>query len=334
MKTKVSPTLVGLFVLGACGLGLIALLSFGGVTFFSKPQRFVVYFDESINGLDLGSPVKLRGVHVGRVVDLVVRYDEEQKRSVVQVTCELSRNKITDSKGEMIDVSNRADLDGLIGQGLHAQLGILGLATGLLYVELSFQDSDLEVPPPADQESAYTAVPSSPSAISEFQSNFTEILRRIREIDFAGLARESQRLLAEANRQLARSDLPGLAQQWQRTGASIDSLARSPEVESMISRLNEASLRVSETLAVVERQVGTTGGEVRDTLQNVQRTLDTFNATAADVQRFVQAQSGLGDDVASALRQLTDALASVQQLAEYLQRNPNALIYGRRPENN
>ena len=332
MKTKVSPTLVGLFVLGALGLALVALLSFGGVTFFSQPQRFVVYFDESINGLDLGSPVKLRGVHVGRVVDLVIRYNEEEKRSVVQVTCELSRNKITDSQGAMIDVSNRADLDSLIGQGLHAQLGILGLATGLLYVELSFQDSEIEIPPPEDTSSPYAAVPSAPSAISEFQSNFTEILRRIREVDLAGLARATQRLILEANLQLARSDLPGLAAQWERTGAAIESLARSPEVESMLSRLNEASLRVSETLAVVERQVGTTGGEVGETLQNVQRTLDTFNGTALEVQRFLQSQRGLGDDVTAALRQLTDALASVQRLAEYLERNPNALIYGRRPE--
>ena len=66
MKTKVSPTIVGLFVLGALTLGVAALLMFGGVNFFSKPQRFVVYFEESIHGLDLGSPVKLRGVRVGR----------------------------------------------------------------------------------------------------------------------------------------------------------------------------------------------------------------------------------------------------------------------------
>ena len=66
MKTKVSPAVVGMFVLGALALGVIALLSFGGLSLFSKPQRFMVYFDESVHGLDLGSPVKLRGVRVGR----------------------------------------------------------------------------------------------------------------------------------------------------------------------------------------------------------------------------------------------------------------------------
>ena len=64
MKTKVGPAIVGAFVIGAFVLGTIALLAFGGVSFFSKPERFVVFFDETIHGLDLGSPVKLRGVRV------------------------------------------------------------------------------------------------------------------------------------------------------------------------------------------------------------------------------------------------------------------------------
>ena len=110
MKTKISPAVVGLFVLGAMLLVLVALLSFGGVNFFSKPQRFVVYFDESIHGLDLGSPVKLRGVRVGRVVDLNVRYDAASNKSVVAVVCEFSRNMIIDDKGQAIDVSDRSAL--------------------------------------------------------------------------------------------------------------------------------------------------------------------------------------------------------------------------------
>ena len=53
MKTKISPAIVGLFVLGAFALGILALLSFGGVNIFSQPQRFVVTFNESVHGLDL-----------------------------------------------------------------------------------------------------------------------------------------------------------------------------------------------------------------------------------------------------------------------------------------
>ncbi|MEO7414167.1 MAG: MlaD family protein, partial [Opitutaceae bacterium] len=81
MKTKFNPTVVGAFVIGGFALLVIALLSFGGVTFFSKPQQFVVYFDESLHGLDKGSPVKLRGVRIGRVASLNIRYDEKSNKS-------------------------------------------------------------------------------------------------------------------------------------------------------------------------------------------------------------------------------------------------------------
>ena len=131
MKTKVSPAVVGAFVLGAFTLGVLALLFFGGVSFFHKQQRFLVYFDESIQGLNLGSPVKLRGVAVGRVVGLAIRYDPAKNHSVVAVVCEFDRNRITDSKGVMIDVSNRNELQSLVDHGLRAQLGVVGLATGL-----------------------------------------------------------------------------------------------------------------------------------------------------------------------------------------------------------
>src|ERR1043165_6359499 len=102
MKTKVSPAFVGAFVIGAFALIIIALLSFGGISFFDKPDRFVVYFDESIHGLEIGSPVKLRGVRVGRVVSLNIRYDEAKNQSVVAVVCEFSRDVMTDNKGVVI----------------------------------------------------------------------------------------------------------------------------------------------------------------------------------------------------------------------------------------
>ena len=198
MKNKVSPAIVGLFVLGAFVLGFISLLAFGGVNFFSKPERFIVYFDESIHGLDLGSPVKLRGVRVGRVVNFNLRYMPEQKKSVVAVVCELSRNVITDERGNPLDVSDRKQLQALVDRGLRAQLGVIGLATGLLFVELDFLDPQVyPMPPSGGMKSPYVEMPAVPSAISQFQSNFTGILENLKQVDFAALAKEVQGLLAD-----------------------------------------------------------------------------------------------------------------------------------------
>src|SRR5689334_16598280 len=172
MKTKAGPTIVGAFVIGAFVLGIVALLAFGGVSFFSKPERFMVYFDESIHGLDLGSPVKLRGVRIGRVVGLNVRYESEKNRSTVAVVCELNRDIITDNRGDKLDLSSRAELQKLVDRGMRARLEIQALATGLLFVGLDFVDPKEYPPPPVPEVTPrYVVVPFMPSAITEFQAN-------------------------------------------------------------------------------------------------------------------------------------------------------------------
>src|SRR3954471_10050928 len=139
MKTKVSPAIVGAFVIGAFALGIVSLLAFGGFSFFARPDRFVVYFDESTHGLDLGSPVKLRGVRVGRVVSLNLRYDEPTNRSAIAVVCELNKDVVTDPSGSVIDI-DRTKLETLVRRGLRARLDMAGFATGLLFVQLDFFD--------------------------------------------------------------------------------------------------------------------------------------------------------------------------------------------------
>src|ERR1044071_7952145 len=163
MKTKASPAIVGAFVIGAMLLGGVAVFAFGGVNFFAKPQRFVVYFDESVHGLDLGSQVKLRGVRVGRVVGLNIRYDQRRHQSVVAVLCEFNKDVMTDNRGVVVDVANRAELEKLVESGLRAHLGVLGLATGLLFVELDFHNPQDYPANPNLVDPKYMVIPAVPS---------------------------------------------------------------------------------------------------------------------------------------------------------------------------
>jgi paraquat-inducible protein B len=330
VKTKVSPAVVGLFVLGALVLGLVALFSFGGINFFSRPERFVVYFDESIHGLDLGSPVKLRGVRVGRVVNISLRYIPTSNQSVVAVDCELNRNLIVDDKGELIDVTEDGKLQGLVDQGMRAQLGVIGLATGLLYVELDFLDPK-EYPAVArtDIVSKYVEMPAVPSAISEFQANLTEILNDIKGMDFVALSREVQGLLADTRKKINAMDTGALVAEWTAAGTSMRTLAESPELKQALVSFASASDALDVVLAEYAKN-GPKGADMTATLAEVQKTVATFNRTAATVQTFVNAQQSLGDDASQALIRLGEAASAVRELAEFLERNPSALLSGRK----
>ena len=324
--------MVGLFVLGAMLLVLVALLSFGGVNFFSKPQRFVVYFDESIHGLDLGSSVKLRGVRVGRVVDLSVRYDAASNKSVVEVVCEFSRNMIIDAQGQAIDVSDRTALQTLVDHGLRAQLGVVGLATGLLFVELDFYDP-LQYPAGVQVADAKRiVVPSVPSTISEYQASLTEILSDLKRVDFAGLSRNLNATLVTANQKLQAVDTARLSERWAKAAEAVETMATDPEIKKVFTNLNAASNDLRALIARLDAQVQPTSDKLAQTLEEARKSLAAFNAAATSAQRFIAAQSGVGEEANKTLEQLREAAAAVQRLADFLERNPNAVITGRKPE--
>jgi paraquat-inducible protein B len=330
VKTKLSPAAIGAFVIGAFALGIISLLSFGGVSLFSKPQRFVVFFDESIHGLDLGSPVKLRGVRVGRVVDLNIRYDEANNRSVVAVVCEFSRDMMTDNKGTVVNVAEREELQKLVNHGLRAQLGVLGLATGLLFVQLDFfNPKDY----PANGHAAdprYVAVPAVPSAISEFQASASEILAKVKKIDFAGLSEELKTLVAQTRKQVAGIDVRGTVEQWKKTGAQLEALAASPEIKQTFTNLNAAVTDLRGVLAKLDAQVTPAGRELTETLVQARQAVGAFNDAAVVAKKFIATHNGLGDEFVGTLQQLNEAADAVKRLADFLERNPNALLTGKK----
>jgi paraquat-inducible protein B len=337
MKTKVSPAVVGAFVLGAFAIGIIALLSLGSLSLFTKPERFMVYFDESVSGLDQGSPVKLRGVRVGHVVDTSIRYDRATGKSVAAVLCELNRGSITDESGANFDVSSRAELQTLVDRGLRAQLEISGLATGLLYVELDFMDPQKYPDLMKASDLKYVVVPPTPSEISELRAgaatllaNATTVLAKMEQVDFSALAAELTKLSIEARHRIEGVDFRGLADQWKRTGASFDALAKSPDALRAIENLNKTLDALRSSISRLDTQVDANGKDLQATLIQAKTALESFNAAAQSARGFINAQQDFGVETTRALDKVAEAAESIRQLADFIERNPNALVSGRK----
>ena len=330
MKTKVSPAIVGAVVIGAMVLGIVSLFAFGGFNFFTKPQRFVVYFDESVHGLDQGSAVKLRGVRVGRVIDLNLRYDEQRNHSLVAVTCEFSKDVISDNRGQLINVADRAELEGLVRRGLRARLEVQALATGLLFVGLDFLDPKENPPTVPVAEARYVVVPFVPSAIVEFQASVTEVLSNLKKIDLPGISKSLTALITETRKQLEGVDLRGVSEQWKRTGAQVEALATGPDVKRTFDNLNTAIGEFRATVTKLDRQIEPVAGGVNATLDEAKKAVLVFAETAGAAKNFIAANAGIGADVAETLGRLDEAAEAVRRLADFLERNPGALIAGRK----
>ena len=329
MKTKLSPSVIGLFVPGALLLAGIGLVSFGNVSLFTKSERFVVYFDESVHGLDLGSPVKFRGVRIGRVADIRVRYDAATQHSEIEVVCEFSRDTINDAAGGAINIADHTVLKKFVAEGLRAQLGILGLATGLLYVELDFFNAR-QFPPTrsAFAGDTYASVPAVRSKSVELQASVLEVLAKLKDVDIAVLVREVTGLVTDARRQLNALDLPQLVNESTQTVRAMRVIASDPTWQTALTNVNGAITDLRGVIARIDGQVGLTAENLNAVLTQAKAAVDSFNAVALTARQFIAAQQGLGADADVAVRRLAEAADAVRRLAEFLERNPAALITG------
>lgn len=329
MKSKLNPATVGMFVLGALLLFVVGFLSFGGSNIFHKPARFMVYFDESVSGLDPGAPIKFYGVRVGRVAAVSARYDAATRKALVQTVCEINRSVLTDSEGVEIDLTNATQLQTFIDRGLRAKLNFTGI-TGLLFVELSIEDPREHPANPRFMTEALPVVPAIASPISEVQQSLVEIVADIKQVDFAGLSKQVKTLLNTTNAKIAVLDLKTLSDKVGGAADAVSAFISSPEARQTFVNLNAALNDLRVVLARLDGNVGPVSDELKKTLTEAQNALKSLESTAVTTQQFVAAQGNVGEELTASLRQLGDAAAALERLSDTISRNPSSLIVGKK----
>src|SRR5512147_2002724 len=95
MSKQANPKLIGGFVLGAIALLVAGLLVFGSGKFFTRRLPVAMYFEGSVSGLDVGAPISFRGVKVGEVTKVFLRYDPSANSLVIPVLAELTPERVT-----------------------------------------------------------------------------------------------------------------------------------------------------------------------------------------------------------------------------------------------
>ena len=91
MGSKISPTVIGAFVVGAIICMVAGVLLFGGGKFFTEKLPYVLFFDSSVEGLNVGAPVIFRGVQVGQVTEISAIANPQTFDVVIRVKIESCR---------------------------------------------------------------------------------------------------------------------------------------------------------------------------------------------------------------------------------------------------
>jgi len=311
MSKKANPARIGGFVLGALIIGVLGIALFGSGRFFERTEPFVCYFKGSINGLAVGSNVKFKGVPIGSVAEIRLRFSDEDHSANVRipVVIRIDESKIEQGADRPVDLSDPQVLETLIGRGLRASLESESLVTGLLYVNLDFYP---EAPPIRLVESGdLLVIPTLPSTLEAVQEVMSRVVRELDQVDFKEIFLSVEEGIESIHEVLTSPEIP----------ATMESLADTME-----------SLRkLSHTL---NEKIGPFSDAVEDTALQADATLRELKDVIASVGVLIDPESPLAFQLGQTLRQVSGASDSLRELATFLEEHPSALLYGRdaRPE--
>jgi paraquat-inducible protein B len=313
VSQKVSPTLIGAFVLGSVVLVVIGLMVFGGGRFFTERVSYVAYFEESVSGLNEGAPVNFRGVKVGSVSHIEVQLDAQDLSVRIPVYIQLERRRIREVRGA---VPEGGVIPDLIERGLRAQLQLQSLVTGQLYVQLDLHP---------DRKARYVRPDGPDPEMPTIRSSMAEITETIESLSIQELVTAAQQALGGIN---ALVNSPDVAQIL----SGINQLVNSPEILQLVT---DADIAIGELRAFIRN----TDGHVDDLDENLEKTLEEANKTLQGIQETLivaQETLSIGADespmryeLEQVLSELASAARSIRVLAEYLEHNPDALLRGK-----
>ncbi|HJQ84335.1 MAG TPA: MlaD family protein [Candidatus Binatia bacterium] len=302
MGKKPNPALIGAFVLGAIALGVVAVMIWGTNRLFERSQTYVAYFRGSVNGLTLGAPVKARGVQIGEVTDIRLRYKQVRGEPRVPVFFKIDEDRVEELGGRR---PTREVLETLGSQGWRARLQTLSIVTGVLYVEFDLvPGSPLELVQAEDAE--YMEVPTAPTPLEEATASIGKVLADLKAVDFAGLGKGVNATLARVNHILDR-----------------------PEVETAIEELPKTIAAARRLVTNLDERAGPMVTSVQGTSDEARRGLESLRATLDGVRGLIAPETPLAVEVTRTVVDLGRAARALRDLADYLERNPNALVFGR-----
>jgi phospholipid/cholesterol/gamma-HCH transport system substrate-binding protein/paraquat-inducible protein B len=301
---------IGVFVIGAIIIGILGVVVLGGGKFFQKKNIIETYIDESVQGLDVGSPVKFRGVLVGNVEEITLTGVEyPTRRSYVVVRAGILRNVFSFPLADPGNAAFRAEVQ----RGLRVRLAPQGL-TGQAYLEADYLDPRQNPSLVIDWQPKYPYIPSARSRITQFSDAIERILRNVEQVDI-------QRLTLAMENSLKTIDKLAGNVNFDRIGA---------QVSTLLSELRDTNRQLKEIVAAPELKAAVKDASVaastaREILERADKPLtqlvnDLPKASEA-INRLAQRLDSVSADLPEASAQARETLQRLNRLVVNQQRD-------------
>lgn len=306
---------LGLFVLAGVALLIGFVLALGGERIFVRGTVFETYFDESVQGVDIGSPVKRRGVQIGRIesIGFLAQYyplPKDQHEAIRYGRYVVVRMRVTEKwVRDPSDTKFQSDLALMVEQGLRIRIAAQGL-TGTSYLELDFLDPARNPPLPIVWEPAYTYVPSAESTIKSFSTAAERVFVRIDQLQIEKLVANLDAALVSVKKAVDDAKVGELSAEVQRLAA---------QARATLADARETSVAVRE----IARRT-----DISRTQRALEESLAQITATVRRLDLLVAAEQGDVDAVIADLREVANNLRAVTDSAKSY---PSMTLFGEPP---
>jgi paraquat-inducible protein B len=338
MKRRASATTIGLFVVVGLVLLVTGVILAGGGRLFAHKERVVMHFSGSIYGLQLGAPVVFRGVRLGSVSSIGLLYDKTKDDFLIPVVAELESASI---RG--LAASNNGDSDtalaALVDRGMTAQLSMQSLLTGQLYVDLDMRPQKTSVQ--RGKPGEILEIPTTATAIQNLKNQVDGLdFRRLFD-DVSAIAASARTVVAGPQLKQAMDDLTAITGHLRKLSERLDkrfdplldtASKALVDARSAANRVGTAADDVSGTarrLSGTADHVSALVAPESAVVQKLQRTMDDLAQMAGALRQQAGDDSGLVQNANQALHDVSRAARSMRELADLLERHPEALLRGR-----
>lgn len=301
MSTKSSKFMIGLFVISGLLICVAIIIWVGAARFFVKGSLYTTYFDESVQGLQVDSAIKYRGVEIGRVQSIEVAPDYR-----------------------LIEVRMKIDLEGDLPKQTIASLKAAGI-TGIVFIELDrIRPGELNGSPKISFQPDNQVIPSRRSEISKILDDTNIIMHNVKDIDFKGISDQLKKTSKAIENFVQSKRINNTMEHLESTFANLD------ETIAKINKLVDAGK--------VERGVNETMGVLTDTRNLISKTKDEISAlnlrgkseqTDAILQDINKKTRSITNDLQDTSENLRITSENLQKLSESLKRDPSDLIFSK-----
>lgn len=343
MSTQTHYLRIGVFVAISVALILLSIIIFGAAELIPR-RKFMVetYLDDSVQGLSVGSKVKMRGVEVGYVEEIAFverKYDLPENYVVqyagyVMIRMAIYPDSTPRASGSLEE--RRIIMKEMVDSGMRMRLASAGI-TGQKYISVELLDPQEYPPISIVWEPRAIHIPSAPGVFDKIVGAIDKFSQKLEEIDIQPILTDLQALIHELRGDVEVLDIPALEEKIVGLLDDTRGVITGPDITEALANLRSISAKTDKLMDDIDDIVQ--GDEVKRTLGNIAQltedvknqvpgAMEQFELTVANLNQGLRSQE---DEITSAIHDLRIAFQNLRELTDMAKRYPALLLWGTEP---